>query len=210
MTALTNLNTHLNAHCLQALGHCMLMEEDGLSGTLVLIGPDEPRFWSHFAQSDEFSAGMSDPLDRWSKRVLAGVADALDCQAVFPSDGPPFHPFFTWALRTGRFWASPIGFLVHDTMGLFASFRGALILPGSVAATPGVKPCNTCAAQPCVTACPVGAFADGYDVQKCKAHLSTPQGADCITEGCRARRACPVGKGNRLPAQAAFHMKAFL
>ena len=193
------------------LGLCPTQDSDGLNAeTIVLVGPDEPRFWPIFTQSAEYADGHPNPLDRWSRSVLTDVAGQLDGAAVFPSDGPPFLPFQSWALRTGRFWASPIGFLVHETGGLFASFRGALTLPFTMPQTTGAKPCDTCVDHPCASACPVSAFADGYDVAACKTHLNSPQGTDCMTEGCRARRACPVGQGNRLPAQAAFHMEAFL
>ena len=89
------------------------------------------------------------------------------------------------------------------------SFRGAIRLPRPARVASGPRPCDTCAA-PCATACPVDAFADGYDVAACKAHVASPAGADCRRGGCLARRACPVGQGRRLPAQSAFHMEAFL
>lgn len=196
---------------LQVLGHCAVTEDDPFdAGTIILIGPDEPGFWPVFTASKEYTNDKPDPLDRWSQRVLSEVAGQNGAQAVFPFGGPPFHPFHSWAVRTGRFWSSPIGFLVHDTAGLFVSFRGALVVPETLASTPSPNPCLTCADTPCATACPVGAFTDGYDVAACKSHLAAPAGTDCMSDGCRARRACPVGQGNRLPAQAAFHMQAFL
>lgn len=201
--SLSCLTHALAAHHLIPLGHC---PQGG--GTLILIGPDEPAFWDHFAKSAEYADGAPDPLDRWSARVLQPIAADLKGAAFFPFGGPPYHPFYTWALKTGRFFASPIGFLVHDTRGLFASFRGAIHLPDSIAAMPAQSPCTACAA-PCKTACPVDAFAQGYDVAACKTHINSAEGADCIAQGCRARRACPVYKGNRPAAQAAHHMKAF-
>jgi hypothetical protein len=58
----------------------------------------------------------------------------------------------------------------------------------------------------------VAAFtAEGYDVAACAGHIATPAGADCLGEGCRARRACPVGAQHHYPAaQARLHMSAFL
>lgn len=179
-------------------------------GTCVLIGPDEPRFWPIFAQSAEFSDGQPDPLDRWSRRVLDQIAADVGGTARYPFGGPPYAPFYTWALQSGQAWPSPIGFLVHETAGLFVSFRGAIHLPQPAPATPATpQPCATCS-QPCATACPVGAFDDGYDVTACKAHVTSPAGVACRTTGCLARAACPVGQGTRLPEQAAFHMAAFL
>lgn len=198
------LASTLAEHALMPLG-----QAETKDGCLVLIGPDEPAFWTHFSSAPEASDGEADPLDRWSQRVLDAVARDHDAQALYPFGGPPWAPFHTWALATGRFWTSPIGFLVHDTAGLFVSFRGALLFKTQGAGLAGSNPCPTCTA-PCTTACPVDAFASGYDVAACKAHLRTSAGQDCVALGCRARRACPVGQGHRLPSQAAFHMKAFL
>lgn len=179
-------------------------------GSLALIGPEEPRFWSVFSASAEYQDDQPDPLDRWSARVLGAVASTLGGAALFPFGGPPHQPFYSWALASGRCWRSPIGFLVHETAGLFVSFRGAIRLAEPPSQALAMPPCTGCAA-PCLTACPVNAFTeDGYDVAACKAHVSAPEGADCREGGCLARRACPVGKGLRLPEQAAFHMQAFL
>lgn len=203
---ITQIASDLTKVNLQILGHCPAPEE---AGTLLLIGPVEPAFWPAFTQSPEYQDGQPNPLDRWSTRTLSVIAKTHDVQALFPFGGPPYHPFYTWAVASGRFWPSPIGFLVHDTAGLFASFRGALLIPDTLSPAPSTRPCDACA-KPCATACPVGAFDNGYDVDACKAHLASPEGVDCMTQGCRARRACPVGQGHRLPEQAAFHMKAFL
>ena len=199
-----DLNKRLHLHGLQRLGDC----PDG-SDTITLIGPDESRFWPIFCDSPEYNDGERDPMDRWSRRIISGVAAELGAEALFPFGGPPYAPFFTWAKQTGRFWASPIDFLVHDEVGLFVSFRGAIRWQVAPRMGTAPQPCLTCA-KPCATACPVGAFNDGYDVAACKAYVTSPAGTDCRTRGCLARRACPVGQGTRLPAQAAFHMEAFL
>lgn len=194
----------LRPYGLRVLGHTV---DDG---TLALIGPDEPDFWPIFESSAEYGDGSADPLDRWSRRVLDHVAAQVDGEALFPFGGPPYNPFYTWAVETGRAWPSPIGFLVHETAGLYVSFRGAIRLIASVAADTGaVRPCDSCV-RPCQTACPVGAFDNGYDVAACKTHVASPEGHVCRTQGCRARAACPVGQGLRRPEQAAFHMEAFL
>ena len=200
------INQQLSPHALVALGDCTTDD-----GCIVLLGPDEPRFWTHFSASPEMQDGTDNPLDRWSQRVVCTVAGQLGAIALYPFAGPPYQPFYTWAVQSGRFWPSPLGFLVHETRGLFASFRGALLFEGDTASPPPDKdpPCATCP-RPCATACPVGAFDNGYDVAKCKAHVRSPQGKDCRLGGCLARRACPVGQSLRLPAQSAFHMEAFL
>lgn len=206
MTTYTVLREVLAPHGLHISGH---FASDS-NQTTALISPDEPHFWDIFIQSAEYNDGAPNALDRWSTRTLTTIAQNHNLQTVFPFGGPPFAPFYTWALKTGQFWASPINFLVHAQTGLFTSFRGAFEIPTTwEAAPPATKPCDTCTDQPCKTACPVGAFLDGYDVQACKTHLTKPKGVDCMNTGCRARRICPIGQGNRPPAQAAFHMKAF-
>lgn len=180
--------------------------------TLLMIGPNEPAFWPTFTQSAQANDGKPDPIDRWSDRVLTDWAANLGATALFPFGGPPFLPFYTWALKTGRIWSSPVQFLVHDLAGLMVSFRGALALPNLVQlpASPQ-QPCDTCVDQPCKSACPVGALIPaGYDVPACKVYLDTPAGATCVTGGCQVRTACPISKTfGRVPAQSEYHMRQF-
>lgn len=185
----------------------------GDPGTLVLLGPDAAPFWPAFTASPEFNDAAPHPMDRWSTRVITDLAQQLQARPFFPFGGPPYLPFFAWALRTSRCHASPIHLLVHDHAGLFVSFRGALALPRRIALpAPPPPPCETCADKPCQTACPVSAFSDaGYDVPACKSWIGAADGADCLSSGCLARRACPVSHSyGRLAAQSGFHMKAFL
>lgn len=105
--------------------------------------------------------------------------------------------------------------LIHFEFGLWHAWRGVLAFRERFAlpAPDEVKsPCDSCAAQPCLTTCPVDAFRRGnYDVAACAGHLRSEEGADCMAEGCRSRRACPVGAGYGYnPAQAHFRMRAFL
>ncbi len=180
---------------------------------IVLIGCDAA-FWTVFSASPEGQDGAPDPIDRWSVRILNDLKTATGARDVaFPFGGPPYAPFLRWAEASGEAWQSPAGMMVHSRAGLMISYRGALIydappLPASTAK----KPCDTCVAQPCATACPVDALsaARGYDVAACHAYLDTPEGGDCLTQGCKARRACPVSAAfGRDPAQSAFHMSAF-
>lgn len=185
------------------------LHDDG--DTVVLLGPGEG-FWTRFSTSPEATDGQPDPMDRWSKRVIGALATGLGASAQFPSDGPPYPPFIDWALRSGRAWVSPVGLLVHDTAGLWLSFRGALRVPGRLdLPPPATQPCTTCHGQPCRAACPAHALTEtGYDVEGCHAFLDTSRGGDCMAQGCAVRRACPVSRRHgRVPAQSAFHMRAF-
>jgi hypothetical protein len=194
-------------------GMAPVLPEDGLPEGrrgVVLLSPDEPRFWEVFAASPERADGRPDPLDRWSRRVIGRIACDLGLKAVFPFGGPPWHPFIGWALRSGRCHVSPVTLLVHDVAGLFISFRGALLLPEAPPAAPSPSPCPTCADQPCRTACPAGALTvSGYDVPACRDWLDRLAPAEGCRTGCLVRRACPVGQSRRRPEQSAFHMAAF-
>ncbi|MDA7965672.1 ferredoxin [Ruegeria sp.] len=180
------------------------------SGTLILLGAG-PDFWPVLKSSPEWEG--DDPVDRWSSRVIIQMALDLGADAYFPFGGPPYTPFIDWALKSGRTFSSPVGALVHDTVGMLISFRGALHFAQefSIPEATAPSPCSTCPA-PCAQACPVGALNTHsfYDVDACHGHLRTPEGQVCMTGGCLARLSCPLSKGaGRDPEQSAHHMRAF-
>jgi hypothetical protein len=212
--SLAAVEARLAPHRLTILGAFHPVPEDGLrgAGTLALVGPAEPGFWPHLIAEPEWQDGRPDPLDRWSRRVIGRIACDLGAKALFPFTGPPFHPFQAWAIRSGHTWESPVRLLVHATQGLMVSFRGALALRERLPLPPpSPNPCDSCDTRPCETACPPGALTPaGYDVPACRAFLDTPPGADCLGQGCRVRRACPLSQGyGRLPEQSAYHMSTF-
>lgn len=178
---------------------------------LALIGPRDGGWWHYVTQAREWTDGGADPIDRWSRRVLGALAESFQGVALFPSDGPPWPPFFRWALDSATLWQSPVGMLVHAQAGLWVSFRGALVVPFAIAMKPAAKPCLTCATQPCRSACPVNALSPtAYEVEACHRWLDGAAGKDCLERGCAARRACPAGESHaRLPRQSAYHMSQF-
>ena len=183
--------------------------------TIVLAGMAGRRGWDSFAASPEARDGAGDPLDRFSSRVIEGLARELGAKALFPFGGPPYWPFQQWARRAEPVHPSPIGILIHPRYGLWHSYRGALGFREALdvpepAAIP--SPCESCSGRWCLNACPVGAFSPAtYDVASCANHLSSAAGADCMGLGCRARRACPVGAEHAYaPDEASFLMRAFL
>ena len=177
--------------------------------TLLLLGPLQPGFWGALKASPEW--GEPDPVDRWSRRVVGGLACDLGGKALFPFGGPPYLPFFSWAIRSGSIWESPVKLLVHGSQGLMVSMRGALALREVVdLPAPGPRPCEACD-KPCLDACPSGALTGaGYDVPRCHAYLDQPDGGDCLGGGCLVRRTCPLSRGHaRMPEQSAYHMRQF-
>ncbi len=215
MILLPAIEAHLRPHHLAVMGGFHTDGEVTLpkdTRTLLLIGPAEPGFWPHFTRQPEWTDRAPDPMDRWSRRVITGLANALGAHPLFPFGGPPWHPFYQWALRSGEAWESPLRLLVHARMGLFASYRGALALPHRIPLpAPQENPCQHCTDKPCLTACPVQALGEnGYNLPACHSFLDQAAGQDCMNCGCVARRACPVSIAYaRLPEQSAYHMRQF-
>jgi hypothetical protein len=181
----------------------------------VTVGNAGPAMWRAFDARARPAGGEGPhPLDAWTRDAIAPIAARLGAFAVYPFDGPPWPPVQALALRSGAFHRSPLGLTIHAEFGLWHGFRAILCFAdapagGAAGAAAGGSPCASCRGRPCLTACPVGAFdGAGYDVAACRAHLAGDP--DCMSDGCRARRACPVGAAWRhAPAQAAFHMRAF-
>lgn len=206
----------LARHGLAPVGAFHPAEDDGLpegTGTLVLVGARGVGLWRAFTATPEFADMRPDPLDRWSRRVIEGIAREAGARALFPFDGPPWLPFPRWAVRGEGARPSPVGMQVSPARGLWLSYRGALAFAGRLD-LPAIRenhPCSGCPA-PCLTTCPAGAFAGGtYDVDRCAAHVASPEGRACREGGCLVRHACPAGRAATPPAaQSAFHMSAFL
>jgi GNAT superfamily N-acetyltransferase len=182
------------------------------TGTILLVGNAGPAMWQAFKATRP--AG-SDPLDAWTRQVLQPIALQFGARVLFPFEGPPYQPFQRWAERAEDIRRSPLGMMIHPEFGLWHAWRGAFAfrerrpLPERENRK---APCPDCAAKPCLSACPVSAFGDaGYDTHACAAWLRSPAGADCLSGGCVARHACPVGTAFSYgPDQAALHMAAFL
>jgi hypothetical protein len=50
-----------------------------------------------------------------------------------------------------------------------------------------------------------------YDVPRCVAHITSPEGTACRKGGCLVRHACPAGRGAAPSSkQRSFHMEAFI
>ena len=181
----------------------------GSAAFVVLIGNAGPDMFRRFAR--ERAAGQS--LDDWTRSATQSLAEGLDARALHPFDKPAL-PFLRWARRAGAGHVSPLGLNIHAQYGLWHAYRAALVFPVAFDVpmqSPGLHPCESCAAKPCLSACPVNAFSGkAYDVAGCGRHLQSAEGEACMTGGCQARRACPVGKAYTYETpQLRFHMNAF-
>lgn len=146
--------------------------------------------------------------------MIDGLASGLGAASLYPFIGPPWLPFQRWAQKADRVFVSPLGILIHPKFGLWHSYRGALAFKERLdlpAPATQASPCDSCRQKPCLTRCPVSAFSGaGYDVVRCRTHISESSGAVCVDGGCLARLACPIGGGYRHDrGQASFHMRAF-
>lgn len=179
--------------------------------TLILVGNAGPGMWQRFTKARRETVLT---LDEWSEAVIGELASHLNARALFPFTRP-YLPFQAWAQKAETCFVTPIAMSIHHEYGLWHAYRGALAFAEPIdvpRSTVDASPCVACADQPCLSACPVEAFSDsGYDTEACAAHLSSSDQVDCMSHGCRARRACPVGTQYVYePAQAQFHMNAFL
>ena len=184
------------------------------TATVVLLGWTGGDQWHAFAASPEAADGLPDPLDRWATRLIDEIATRLDAIAFYPFGGPPWLDFIGWGLKAEPMHRSPLGLLIHPRWGLWHSYRGALGFRERLtlaAEPPAPSPCERCAGRPCLSACPVAAFAPdrAYDHAACRQHLDGA-GEDCRRHACAARRACPVAPAARYcDEQAEFHIRAF-
>ena len=226
----TWLEQALAPHGLRLLGGLVPDPRDALplmpSGrsaeVIWLVGQVGSECWSAFSSSAFYGDGRPDPMDRWAKAVGNRLAQQSGGIAIYPSDGPPFYPFQQWGKRAEPLQTSPLMLQIHPQYGLWHAYRFALALPDLpaddarvVAGGGGLAPpdiCLHCDGQPCLSACPVDAFAGAtLDVAACAAYLHGPEGPACTQAGCQARRACPVGAAfSYVPEHAEFHMAAFV
>ena len=217
MTLFERSRGRLAVHGLGAGGFHPTAEDRVPAGaqTLVIATGSLPAMWADFRTAPESRDGRPDPLDRWSRRVLDEIAAELDADTAFPFGDPPYWPFLDWSRRAEPLWPSPVGLHVHAEYGLWYSCRGALTFREHLELPPAseaARPCDSCAGQPCLHACPADAFRDGvYDAGRCADHVRSEEGEACRTGGCLVRRACPVGTSFiQEPERAEFHMQAFL
>jgi hypothetical protein len=229
---LTPLRHTLQQHGLSLRGSFAPVAADGIpalpdgraAAGVWMVGVIGSAFWPHFKASAFYSDGLPHPLDRWSRAIGEELAARLGGLALFPFDGPPYHPFQRWADRCEATQPSRMLLRIHPDHGLWHAYRFALALP-ALAGTADLAPpgrsaaphttasslCASCSGQPCLAACPVGAYTgESFLLNACAGHLHSGDGADCMQAGCQARRACPVAPALRYtPEHAAFHMQAF-
>ena len=196
-------------------GFNFAIEDDAAPArSVLLVGQAGAAPWAHFRRwRDRQPADLENPLDTWSREIIAAVAEKFEARAVSPSD-KPFLPFQRWAMRAEGLKPSPLGVLMHPEYGLWHAYRGALLFDHEISIEPpetAIHLCDLCVGKPCLKACPVGAYSTvGFAYQDCLAHVRGAHGAVCRDTGCLDRNACPYGTDYRYPPEVqAFHMAAF-
>ncbi|MCA8956170.1 MAG: hypothetical protein KDC87_08850 [Planctomycetes bacterium] len=187
-------------------------------GTICVLGSGGVLLWRKVAAAGSIGAPRPDyhPIEEYSARAVAELVERLarqgiSARAVSPSDEPPLD-FVTLAARAGLGTVSPVTrLLLHPRLGSWIGLRAALLIDGRpFGATPSAErsddPCRGCA-KPCVAACPAGVFdgAGGVDLRACAAYRHS---GGC-SDGCAARRACPVGVDARYPAEEEHFRHAY-
>jgi hypothetical protein len=223
VTSYVDLRTAVAAVGLTVRGGFVPQPADGvpplpdgrLASAVILVGMTDRAHWDAFRAAPESRDGQPHPLDRWGHRVLAAVAERTGAALLEPSVGPPWWPFQRWAQRAEAVHPSPLGLLIHPDFGLWHAYRGALAFADAVDLPPvheQPSPCATCRDRPCLSGCPVGAYTTtGFAVDACATYLSSALGERCLSGGCLARRACPIGqRATHGPDQARFHLEAFV
>ena len=180
--------------------------------SVLLVGHGGGSIWPYFTAWREARAETpDDPLDRWSREAIGGIADRFSARAVFPFE-KPWLPFQQWAMRAEGLKPSPLGILMHPRFGLWHAYRGALLFDVEISIQEPAAPihlCDLCVGKDCVNVCPAGAVtAADFDAAACAGWLLSGRGAPCRTGGCLARTACPHDAYRYGDAQAAFHMAA--
>ena len=134
------------------------------AASLVLAGIVGGGCWPAFAASLEAKDGVANPLDRWSRRIIDGIATTLDAVPLYPFDTSPALPFQRWARKAEPVYASPLGVLMHPDWGLWHSYRGALAFRERLELPPPDRRPSPC------DACPVGAV-HRHDTEQAAFHM---------------------------------------
>lgn len=216
--ATSQLTAELQTQGFYILGHfpvagdeTLVADLDRQPKTVALIGNVGSSIWPFFSDARKNRVGLS--LDQWTEDVIGAVARKFGNRVVYPFEGPPFHPFTRWAIRTGTLFPSPIGLTIHPTFGLWHAFRAALLFNDKVDFDDLdiESPCVSCTTRACLSTCPVDAFGeDGYQFKACLNYLAGNRNT-CRSNGCDARKACPIGRAFHYePDHAAFHMEQLL
>ena len=175
---------------------------------LILIGHGGPRLWAAVQAAGINGTKSEHPIDDFTvvtvRRWAAVHFGGAKFEILYPGDAP------VGLQVLGRLagWHHDTPFMVgiNATWGPWFAYRAALVTDTDFAPTApmtGTSPCQSCAAKPCITACPPGAAGERFDLKGCIDHRCS-KGSTCA-ETCLARLACPVRPEHRYPVEQIRH-----
>lgn len=172
-------------------------------GRLVLTGHGGKQLWAQLQKADRHK---SDPVDHYSINVtnqfIADFLDGADHLLLYPS-----HQYLIPLQQLGELagWGrpSPLGQSIHPEFGVWFAHRTAFLTKSALPVMKGesgLRPCDTCTAKPCLTACPVGAVTfDHFNITNCVDFRLQPN--SICADRCLARMACPAAPQHRYPIE---------
>jgi len=174
---------------------------------LILIGHGGRRLWecvqaSGIAGEHPIDDYCVQTIGRWFAEYMPGV----NFRIVYPGDAPV--GLQALGKLAGWHHASPFMVGIDGEWGSWFAYRAVVLAnsrfrpflpadraPKEVPLGDSI-PCLNCPDQPCITACPADAMADGqFSLARCAGHR-LQAGSPCAY-GCLARQACPVGAAHR-------------
>lgn len=166
---------------------------------LVFFGQAGPTLWEESVRKE---LHHDHPFDAVSvERTSAWMAAAFPDErfdVVYPTTDA-LIPLGQLTSQLGWGESSPLGISIHPTFGLWIAHRVAAITSADLYHEPAdhESPCETCATNDCVSACPVGAVSStaAFDLTACAPYRASEQ-SECAYQ-CLSRNACPVGAENR-------------
>lgn len=172
-------------------------------GRLILIGHGGRHLW---AQLQNGAMNVPDPVDSYSLRLTQQfIRDYLEnAPHVMLYPGQTYLvPLQQLAEEAGWGKPSPLGQSIHPDYGVWFAHRTTFLTTADVPIikrAPAPRPCDSCAAKPCQTTCPVSAVQPThFDLSACGNFRLQP--SSVCTDRCLARLACPVAPQHRYPIE---------
>ncbi len=173
---------------------------------LILLGHGGRRLWDCVLESE---IGGADPIDDYTQANLARwFAERLPgkrYRLLYPGNVP--IGLQSLGRLAGWHHATPFMLGIDAHWGTWYAYRAVLLADTDFPAFSEVdrdNPCLSCAAQPCIAACPAQALGGAaFDLPACIAQRLRADSACAFA--CPARLACPVGPEHRYSSAQMAH-----
>lgn len=137
----------------------------------------------------------TDPIDDYTAACVHKFFTAHNISSRLLYPGPAAVNLQAFGRLAGWHHAAPFMVGIDADWGSWFAYR-ALIVAASDFPLSAVQekthPCLSCAATPCIAACPAGALQPEFSLAAC-ADYRLQENSACA-DNCLARRACPVGR----------------